>query len=231
VARHPLDNAVWWSLSTRHREFARVHGKAIRYQSSVSVFAAVEEWDAQAWEDLSQLVGPSLRCVLFRDEVPDVLPAGWTAERRGRGRQLVLEGELQGEAGLFEIKRLTGVDVPQMTALVELTNPGPFRPRTVELGRYYGHFDGGRLVAMAGERLSPDGHTEISAVCTHPDAQGRGLGSALTRAVAAGILEQGLVPFLHVADMNEGARRVYERLGFIQRRLVDVVVAQAPGAT
>ena len=27
----------------------------------------------------------------------------------------------------------------------------------------------GRLVAMAGERLKPEGHTEVSAVCTHPD--------------------------------------------------------------
>ncbi len=41
----------------------------------------------------------------------------------------------------------------------------------------------------------------------HPDARGRGLAAALTRRVALDILERGEVPFLHVAEGNEVARR------------------------
>jgi predicted GNAT family acetyltransferase len=112
--------------------------------------------------------------------------------------------------------------------LVEITQPGPFRPATVQLGRYYGHFEGDRLVAMAGERLRRHGFTEVSAVCTHPDFQRQGLASALTHRVASTIFEEGRHPFLHVAASNERALRVYEDLGFRQRRLVDFALVQSP---
>ena len=78
-----------------------------------------------------------------------------------------------------------------MLDLIARTEPGPFRPRTIEMGSYYGHFEGTDLVSMAGERLGFDGYTEISAVCTHPDVQGRGFGSALTHHVASEILGAG----------------------------------------
>jgi predicted GNAT family acetyltransferase len=128
------------------------------------------------------------------------------------------------------VRVLDGSNVAEMLALVALTKPGPFEARTIELGRYLGVFADGRLVAMAGERFHLDGHTEVSAVCTHPDAQGRGLGAALTHAVAAGILERGERAFLHVAEDNHTARRVYERLGFTTRAMVDVLVARPPEA-
>jgi predicted GNAT family acetyltransferase len=79
---------------------------------------------------------------------------------------------------------------------------------------------------MAGQRLSLDGFTEISAVCTHPEVRGRGLASALTYEVATKVLERGDRPFLHVAESNEAARRIYERLGFAQRQLVDFVAVK-----
>jgi predicted GNAT family acetyltransferase len=128
--------------------------------------------------------------------------------------------------------RLLGPDdVGEVLALVELTRPGPFAERTMEMGRYWGHLDEhDRLLALAGERLHLDGYTEISAVCTHPDARGRGLASALTRQVALGILERGETPFLHVAVTNDAARLVYERLGFRLRRDLEVAWVESPPA-
>jgi predicted GNAT family acetyltransferase len=115
-----------------------------------------------------------------------------------------------------------------MLDLVARTAPGPFRPRTIEMGCYFGHFEGTTLVSMAGERFGFDGYTEISAVCTDPAVQGRGFGSALTHRVASEILARGEQPFLHVAEANTGARRVYEKLGFVQRRVVEAVLVQSP---
>jgi predicted GNAT family acetyltransferase len=126
------------------------------------------------------------------------------------------------------IVALTAAHVPQMLALVELTQPGPFRPRTIELGDYYGVFADGRLIAMAGERLQTPDFTEISAVCTHPAARGRGLAGSLTRHVARGILDRGQRPILHVAEHNHNAKRVYERLGFVVRRRLEFVAARTP---
>jgi len=119
-------------------------------------------------------------------------------------------------------------DVPEILALIERTKPGPFLPRTVEMGSYYGIRVDGRLVAMAGERLHPPGWTEISAVCTDNDFRGRGLGTTLIRAVAAGIRERGELPFLHAVQSNTNAIRLYESLGFVLRKRSRLTAVQAP---
>jgi predicted GNAT family acetyltransferase len=119
-------------------------------------------------------------------------------------------------------------DAGEMLALVELTQPGPFRVRTVELGAYFGVFDSGELVAMAGERFRLPGFCEISAVCTRPDHRGRGLAAGLTARVAEGIQARGELPFLHHSADNDPARRVYEALGFEFRREISIAVVGAP---
>jgi len=123
--------------------------------------------------------------------------------------------------------RLTAADVPAMTELVTLARPGPFRPRTIEMGDYYGVRDGDRLVAMAGERMRLDGYCEISAVCTHPDARRRGLGALLTLTVATGIRNRGQQPFLHVAEGNDSARALYEAVGMYHRTDLAFEVVEA----
>ena len=127
-----------------------------------------------------------------------------------------------------EAVRLGPADVPEMLALVARTRPGPFLPRTVDLGTYLGIRSGGALVAMAGERLHPPGWTEISAVCTDAAHRGRGLATRLVLAVAAGIRDRGEVPFLHAAATNTNAIRLYESIGFRLRRHTRFVALRAP---
>ena len=107
-----------------------------------------------------------------------------------------------------------------MLALIELTEPGPFRPRTIELGGYVGIFHDDELVAMAGQRMHPPGYREISAVCTHPSARRRGYASILTAHVANEIAARGETPFLHLASGNDAARSTYEQIGFAVRTRV-----------
>ena len=116
--------------------------------------------------------------------------------------------------------------VDEMLALVELTKPGPFFRRTPELGTYLGIREAGQLVAMAGERLRPLGHTEISAVCTHPEYRGRGYASSLVSALVQKIIGRGETPFLHVRTENAEAIRVYEKLGFKTRRVITIAVVK-----
>ncbi len=222
-----LDNPVWWALTGSQRHLAQTAGRAVRYRCDVSVFSGTAQLDDEGWADLARLAHPGGEVGLIRDEVPPT-PDGWTEIVRGRGQQMLFDAGAEPDVERFEFRRLTDHDLPQMLALVELTIPGPFLARTIETGRYYGHFEGEQLLALAGERFRPGHFTEVSAVCTHPDHRKRGLGSAITHHVATGIVQRGDQPFLHVASTNDTARRVYERLGWMARCEMEFVLATAP---
>jgi predicted GNAT family acetyltransferase len=188
----------------------------------------VDTFDDESWQDLAELVGAAGTCAVSRADIPSDVPAGWAVKGRGWGRQMLVGIDQLADVQLLQTRRLTTDDVPLMLDLVSITNPGPFRSGTIEMGRYYGHFNGTRLVSMAGERLRCDGYTEISAVCTHPEFRGKGFASAMTHQVATGILERGEQPFLHVAESNVSAHGVYRKLGFVERRSVEFALLQAP---
>ncbi|MDG4797975.1 GNAT family N-acetyltransferase [Micromonospora sp. WMMD1082] len=210
-----LDNPVWAALTGPHTHLAEVNGEAARYQPDVAPFTTLAaDHHARAWDDLAALVGPgTVVAVAGTNSNP---PAGWDVVERITGVQMVATA--LRVATDPEAVRLRPSDVPEMLDLVARTEPGPFRQRTIELGTYLGIRIGGKLVAMAGERLHPPGWTEISAVCTDPAYRRLGLGSRLVRAVAAGIRERGETPFLHAAADNTRAIRLYRSLGFSLRR-------------
>ena len=224
-----LDNAAWHALVGPHAPFAVGEGRARAYRDDVSVFRAALDDSAASWADLAQLATDDGVVVLFRGD-PITPPAGWHEAFRGEGHQMVLTGPLAEVPPPAPVDPVTGAtvsaralddaDVPAMVDLVARTEPGPFRPRTHELGGYVGIFSGARLVAMAGRRLHPPGYVEISAVCTDPDARRRGYASVVSALVAQAILDEGETPFLHVAVTNSSAYAVYEQLGFTTRRVV-----------
>jgi ribosomal protein S18 acetylase RimI-like enzyme len=219
-----LDNAAWHALTGPHAGLAEVAGVARRYPPSMSFYAAVDGVDAGAWAALADLAGrdgPQGIVTLSRPTMP-VPPAGWREVFRIDAHQMVLADPPadEGPAPVPAIRPLGPADVPAMLALTGLAQPGPFFAETVRFGGYVGVEEGGGLLAMAGRRLRLDGATEISAVCVHPDAAGRGLGRAVTGHVARAIQAEGDEPFLHVSHGNEGARRLYERLGFTVRTTI-----------
>jgi len=222
-----LDNLVWRSLTSTHARFAQGTGLARRFDPDVAGFVAVKQHTLCAWADLRRLVGPGALVMLSGGGDIDP-PAEWPRVGGGFGNQMILDRLVPEPEIDVTIEPLTAANVAEMLALVELTQPGPFRPRTIELGDYFGVFEGGALIAMAGERLQTPGFTEVSAVCTHPSARGRGLAAALSHRVATGILARGQTPILHVAQTNVGARRMYERLGFVVRRELQFVAVETP---
>ncbi|MFI8933008.1 GNAT family N-acetyltransferase [Streptomyces sp. NPDC053474] len=222
---HPLDNPGLASLTGPHARFAERRGRVLRYPVDVSPWLGLPaEPDAADWADLAAFAGADGSVPL--PGVAARVPAGWELTFDVAGVQLV--GESVAAAPDADAVRLGPADVPEMLDLVARTRPGPFLPRTVELGTYLGLREGGVLVAMAGERLRPPGFTEISAVCTDPAYRGRGLAARLVRAVAHGIRERGDTPFLHTAARNTGAIRLYEALGFELRRTLAFRAARPP---
>jgi predicted GNAT family acetyltransferase len=153
-------------------------------------------------------------------------PADWERVFELPALQMVVENVVAAPAS--NAVELGPTDVPEMRELVEITEPGPFAARAAELGRFVGIREKGQLVAMSGERFRCDGFTEVSAVCTHPDHRGRGLGAAVVANTVASIAARGDTACLHVAQWNTPAIRLYESLGFTTRRPVTGRVFTTP---
>lgn len=214
-----LDDPVGASLRGAHAGFAVGAGRVLRYDASVASFAAVPADPTPVdWADLAALLGPGGFADLFSS--PATPPADWAPVFTLPGLQLVAGSVVAVADGGVEVVELGAGDVPDMLALVEQSRPGPFWPRTHEMGTYLGIREGGVLVAMAGERLRPPGWSEISAVTTAPQARGRGLAGLLVTEVAGRIRARGEEAFLHVAADNGPAIGLYEALGFEVRREV-----------
>jgi len=211
---HPLDRPVWSALTSRQSHMARGDSRAKRFDPQVSPFTAGVDASADSIAAIVSLI-PEGGTVSLMERAPPP-PGNVEVDLYGAGVQMVAS-TFTGGGPSREAERLGEADAQEMLDLATLTRPGPFAIRTYEMGRLIGVRHNGQLVAMAGERLQLDGYSEISGVCTHPDFQGRGLGSALLSAVGARILEEGTTPFLHTYASNTVAIALYERLGFEHR--------------
>lgn len=207
---HPLDDLVWNALSTRQRRWAVGDARALRLHPEIGIFAGTAGDDR---EGLAALVAPGAEIALLGPTTPPT-PRGLVRLGGRACLQMVMEGAAPVIAAPGAGTLLAAADAPDMLALARLTEPGPFFARTPEFGRFLGIRSGGRLVAMAGTRLRTEGFTEISGVCTHPEARGQGFAQRLMLQLAAGIGAEGERAFLHVYPENARAIRLYEALGF-----------------
>lgn len=215
---HPLDNVAWSALTTAHAGFAAGDDLARRYPDDMAPFAAIREPSAAAYAALAALLPPGREARLFRPN-EEATPLGWETLSARPIIQMVADAPIadDGMSDDLSVRTLAIADADDMLALAEIAKPGPFSARTVLLGGYLGLRDaGGQLIAMAGERFRLPGHAEMSAICSHPDARGRGFGRMLTVNLARRIQARGAVPFLHVFPDNPAAA-LYTRLGFRER--------------
>ena len=221
-----LDNPIWNALRTEHKRFAPRGGAALRYPPSIGPLAGTPDQSRKSYDALWPLAGPGGILGLFFPD-PPALPAGWSLFRGGVLTQMICRtprpAEINSLAAGIKLRKLGAGDVPAMVELAALTEPGPFRERTIELGNFYGVLEGDRLLAMAGQRMRVPGFVEVSAVCTHPDARGRGYAGILMGEVIRDIAGEGAVPFLH-AFADNPAVRLYEKLGFTHRREFQLAV-------
>ncbi len=219
----PLANPVWHALTGRQAELALGDGAARTFRPNVARFSAIATPNAAAYTNLARLLGPGGEARLLRPAAPEFVPAEWTVAMETPLLQMVADGpppeRVDPPEGLI---RLGPDDGDEMLALARRTEPGPFERDTVLIGGYIGLRRDGRLVAMAGHRLRPAGHTEISAICVAPEYRGQGLATRLTLLKMAEIHDAGEIPMLHVFLDNEGAQALYLKLGFHESRRLAV---------
>jgi len=224
--KHLLDNIVWHSLVGQHSRFSTGTDETRRYAVG---FSPIVGFANPAQPNLAALTpfcepGEHFYC----DGWSGPAFAGWRIETESTMYKMVWEGAMPAQDEAPEAIRLGAEHASQALELAKLTNPGPFGLRTIELGEYFGCFEGPRLIAMAGERMCAGPFREISGVCTHPDFQGRGLARRLMMKLIRRQMQRQETPFLHVMTANDRAHGLYLRMGFRDYRQ-SVVRVIAPG--
>jgi ribosomal protein S18 acetylase RimI-like enzyme len=228
-------NPVWNALHSVHRHLSvpangrpavnegseRSPTLACRYPPEVVPFVSIAEESPEAFQQAGGLMAPNESAWIIAERFVET--AGLKRARTLDCYQMVLPEalalpELETSTNIVP---LDGGNAQEMVELTDVAFPGFFRPRTYEMGSYFGiRFSTGKLIAMGGERLKLDGYSEVSAVCTHPDFRGHAYGTSIIWEIARMHRRQGVASFLHVGCANEGAVKLYLRMGFSNLRKV-----------
>lgn len=221
----PLDRPVWNALGGRQAMLDVGQGSLRRIDPAFGPFAAAAPGHEAA---LAQALTTPDREIWLVETAEVSAPPGTRLLRSAPLLQMIAADPLIS-ANDPQIVPLGEADVPEMTALALATEPGPWGPSTWRYGQFYGLRIGGRLAAMAGERMRPgDGLAEVSGVCTWPEFRGQGMAARLIGRVMADMVARGDTPFLHSYAGNAGAIRLYETLGFRPRRaMVATILGKA----
>jgi ribosomal protein S18 acetylase RimI-like enzyme len=222
---HVLDNPIWNGLISGNRHLAEGHGNIRYFPPEITTFAGIQNFSAADFDLLSELCPPGTVKATFTPRKPD-LPTTWIIRGEMPIHQMVHNGARFAAIEDLLMQPLDKGHVKSMLALTKLTNPGPFYARTIEFGNYFGYFDGDLLIAMAGQRLQPHTYSEISAVCTHPAYIGKGYARKLLQHQLKLISAAGKTAILHVKVDNLAAIALYESLGFVIRRQLQVLIFQ-----
>jgi GNAT superfamily N-acetyltransferase len=210
---HVLDNPIYYALTSGHNHIAKGVDEVKYYTEDICAFTGLKDNSKENLDTLYQ-ISPAESLFVFFAKTTVVIPAQWKLLTHIDMFQLVFRGE---EVPTVDGTGITNLDlehVAEMINLVELTKPGPFLAKTIELSNYTGIFVEGKLAAMAGHRFFPAPYREVSAVCTHPDHLGKGYAFKVLQEQIKRILLRSEIPFLHVRNDNEGAIKLYQKLGF-----------------
>lgn len=207
-----LDNPFWHSLKGPHAAWSLGDAQARRYAPGFTPLLGFAQPDAPDFSALTPLCEAGER--FYAKAWAGEAPPGWQVLVEAPALQMVWSTAAPSSLPPAHARRLGPSDQAAIEALVQATQPGPFGPRTREMGDYWGVFEEDRLIAMTGERLHLGQLREVSGVCCLPEAQGRGLARALIETVVQAQLQRGQTPFLHVMASNQRAVRLYEHMGF-----------------
>lgn len=207
-----LENIFWACLNGPHARYAAGTDDARRYAPGFSPIVGFPDAERPNFAALRPFCEPGEH--FYCDGWSGAAPDGWLIEAESTMFRMVWDAPRPAEDLAPDAVPLRPGHAQQAYDLAMLTRPGPFGLRTPELGEYFGYFDDGRLVAMAGERAAAPGLREISGVCTHPGFQGRGYARKLMAKLVLRQLQRGETPFLHVMSTNTRAHELYLRMGF-----------------
>ncbi len=212
-----LDNPVWYSLSEAHSQFALDFDGLLFYQPDFCPFGGFERLD-----NLHSGID-SYRSLTNNFYIVGEKPTFGNSVYLNKElicNQMFLENQKSVEIKEEIVPLHSPSQLKELFNLVNLVQPGYFRPKTANLGSYFGIYSNGKLVAVTGERMKMNDFTEVSAVVTHPEFTGKGFAKQLVTHTCNKVFAENKTPYLHVAETNTSAIQLYENLGFETRRKI-----------
>jgi GNAT superfamily N-acetyltransferase len=218
TGNHKLDNPVWYSVSETHKDFGIDFGTIKFYHPDYCPFGGFVALDnmEQYISEYAKLAN-NFFIIGQKPNVPDSLKLN----NELICLQMIIHDKIEGNIE-DQIVKLEEEHLDDLLGLVKIVYPEYFKKKTAELGNYYGIYKNNQLVAVTGERMQMDEYTEVSAVITHPDHTGKGYAKQLVTHTVNAIFAKNKTPFLHVAESNIGAIKLYEKLGFQTRTKISV---------
>ncbi len=211
-----LDNPVWYSLAETHKDISINYPHVKFYDPAYCPFGGFIQSN-----DISTQIDrySKLTVNFFIVGKKPLLPPGIFLRKELICLQMVVEKKIESEIE----EDLVKLDDTYSAALSDLVNeiqPGYFKEKTNLMGEYVGLVKDGKLVAVTGERMKMDTFTEVSAVVTHPSYTGKGFAKQLVAHTVNKIFDENKTPYLHVAETNFVAIKLYQKLGFRIRRKI-----------
>jgi ribosomal protein S18 acetylase RimI-like enzyme len=145
------------------------------------------------------------------------------AENYGHNYRMVLKGDPEPRNDP-NIRRLKISDINKINELYRLAYPHNwFDSRMVKTGKYFGYFESGMLVGIAGVHVySPEYRiAALGNIATHPDFRGRRIAYKVTSALCNDLKESTDIIGLNVKSDNYAAIKCYQNIGFEIRSSYD----------
>lgn len=218
IEENKLDNPVWHSLNEVHQNCSLEYAAGKFYRPEYCPFGGFSniEYSAKGIEAYSNLMD-NFYVVGAMPLFGGVL----ILHKNLVCNQMLLEAPIDIEINEQIVELITQQQKDALFDLVNLVQPGYFKSKTSDLGKYFGIYKNDELVAVTGERMKMTGFTEVSAVVTHPNHTRKGYAKQLIKHTTDEIFSENKIPYLHVAESNTGAIRLYEKLGFTTRRKIN----------
>jgi ribosomal protein S18 acetylase RimI-like enzyme len=212
-----LDNPVWHSLNETHSNFALEYDDFKFYHPDFCPFGG-----------FTSLINSNKNIETYTSLVTNFYVVGDKPNFNNTVilnkdlicNQMVLNKPIELDISEQITKLKTERHLKELFELVNLVQPGYFKDKTHELGSYYGIIENDKLIAVTGERMKMNNFTEISAVITHPNHTGKGYAKQLIKHTSDQIFKDNKTPYLHVANINTNAIKLYNKLGFQTRRTI-----------
>lgn len=128
----PLDNIMWHTLSGAHAPFSAGTDRARRYAPGFSPIIGFAEPASPDFAAIAPFCesGEHFYCAHWSGPAP----AGWSIEAESTMFQMTWHGDDPAREEAADAVPLEARHAGQAVALATLTRPGPFGPRTLELG-------------------------------------------------------------------------------------------------